>query len=154
MSTAVAVEEARSKELTAMSLFETARGGAHAYIDSAVMLLVGRYLDRRARGVMRAARRHGCCAQRRGGHGARGAARRARAGDAADRGALHVGLAPGGRQPAASWPLAGSVSVLVWLIPIALALGALRLAAFLWALRSGQFDDLDGAAERILFDDD
>ena len=46
------------------------------------------------------------------------------------------------------------VSILAWLIPLALALGALGLAAFLWALRSGQFDDLDGAAERILFDDD
>jgi HlyD family secretion protein len=41
-----------------------------------------------------------------------------------------------------------------YLIPIALALGAAGLAAFLWALRSGQYDDLDGAAERILFDDD
>ncbi len=46
------------------------------------------------------------------------------------------------------------MSILVWLIPLALALGALGLGAFLWALRSGQFDDLDGAAERILFDDD
>ena len=46
------------------------------------------------------------------------------------------------------------MSVLAWLIPIALALGALGLGAFLWALRSGQFDDLDGAAERILHDDD
>ena len=46
------------------------------------------------------------------------------------------------------------MSVLVYLVPIALALGALGLAAFLWALRSGQFDDLDGAAERILVDDD
>jgi cbb3-type cytochrome oxidase maturation protein len=46
------------------------------------------------------------------------------------------------------------VSVLIYLIPIALALGALGLMAFLWALRSGQFDDLDGAAERVLFDDD
>lgn len=43
---------------------------------------------------------------------------------------------------------------LLYLIPIALFLGGLGLAAFLWALRSGQFDDLDGAAERILFDDD
>ena len=42
----------------------------------------------------------------------------------------------------------------VYLIPIALFLGLLGLAAFLWALRSGQFDDLDGAAERILFDDE
>ncbi|WP_142849252.1 cbb3-type cytochrome oxidase assembly protein CcoS [Telmatospirillum sp. J64-1] len=43
---------------------------------------------------------------------------------------------------------------LLLLIPVALILGALGLAAFLWSLRSGQFDDLDGAANRILFDDD
>jgi cbb3-type cytochrome oxidase maturation protein len=36
----------------------------------------------------------------------------------------------------------------------ALLLGLLCLAAFLWALRSGQFDDLDGAAERIFYDDE
>jgi cbb3-type cytochrome oxidase maturation protein len=41
-----------------------------------------------------------------------------------------------------------------YLIPVALALGAAGLGAFLWSLRSGQYDDLDGAAERILFDDD
>jgi cbb3-type cytochrome oxidase maturation protein len=46
------------------------------------------------------------------------------------------------------------MDILVWLIPAALALGALGLAGFLWALRSGQFEDLDGAAARILFDDD
>jgi len=46
------------------------------------------------------------------------------------------------------------VDVLVYLIPFALALGAVGLAAFLWAIRSGQFEDLDGAAHRILFDDD
>lgn len=46
------------------------------------------------------------------------------------------------------------MEVLLWLIPAALALGLLGLAAFLWALKSGQFDDLDGAAHRILFDDD
>jgi len=46
------------------------------------------------------------------------------------------------------------MSALLYLIPIALLLGAVGLAAFLWALRSGQFDDLDGAANRILFDDD
>ncbi len=46
------------------------------------------------------------------------------------------------------------MDILLWLIPMALALGALGLAAFLWALRSGQFEDLDGAAARILFDDD
>lgn len=43
---------------------------------------------------------------------------------------------------------------LLMLIPVALVLGGLGLVAFLWALRSGQFDDLDGAANRILFDDD
>jgi cbb3-type cytochrome oxidase maturation protein len=43
---------------------------------------------------------------------------------------------------------------LLYLIPIALFLGGLGLAAFLWSLRSGQYDDLDGAAQRILFDDE
>jgi cbb3-type cytochrome oxidase maturation protein len=42
----------------------------------------------------------------------------------------------------------------LYLVPIALALGIAGLAAFMWALNSGQYDDLDGAAERILFDDD
>ncbi len=46
------------------------------------------------------------------------------------------------------------MEALLYLIPIALLLGLLGLAAFLWALRSGQFDDPDGAAERILLDDD
>jgi len=46
------------------------------------------------------------------------------------------------------------MSALAYLIPIALFLGLLGLAAFVWSLRSGQFEDLDGAAERILFDDD
>lgn len=39
-----------------------------------------------------------------------------------------------------------------YLIPIALALGAIALGAFMWSLRSGQYDDLAGAAERILFE--
>lgn len=43
---------------------------------------------------------------------------------------------------------------LLLLIPVALFLGLAGLGAFLWALRTGQFDDLDGAAHRILFDDD
>lgn len=46
------------------------------------------------------------------------------------------------------------MSTLLILIPVSLAFGLLALAAFLWAQRSGQFDDLDGAANRILFDDD
>lgn len=46
------------------------------------------------------------------------------------------------------------MTMLLYLIPAALLLGLLGLAAFLWALRSGQFEDLEGAANRILFDDD
>ena len=42
----------------------------------------------------------------------------------------------------------------LYLVPIALVLGALGLGAFMWALGSGQYEDLDGAAERILFDED
>ena len=42
---------------------------------------------------------------------------------------------------------------LAWLIPVALFLGGLGLAAFLWSLKSGQYDDLDGAAWRALTDD-
>ena len=40
------------------------------------------------------------------------------------------------------------------LIPAALVMGLLGLAAFLWAMYSGQYDDLDGAAQRILIDED
>ena len=46
------------------------------------------------------------------------------------------------------------MSVLVFLIPAALLLGLLGLAGFLWALKSGQFDDLDGADQRILIDEE
>ncbi len=46
------------------------------------------------------------------------------------------------------------MSVLIYLIPIALLLGLIGLGAFIWSLKSGQYDDLDGAAQRILFDDD
>ena len=46
------------------------------------------------------------------------------------------------------------MNVLVYLIPAALLLGGIGLAAFLWAIRSGQFEDLDGAAQRILINDD
>lgn len=46
------------------------------------------------------------------------------------------------------------MSAVLFLIPIALFLGVLGLAAFLWSLRSGQYDDLEGAAHRILNDDD
>ncbi|MFT5487372.1 MAG: cbb3-type cytochrome oxidase maturation protein [Paracoccaceae bacterium] len=46
------------------------------------------------------------------------------------------------------------MNILLLLIPVALLLGFAGLAAFIWALRSGQFEDLDGAAVRILIDDD
>jgi cbb3-type cytochrome oxidase maturation protein len=45
------------------------------------------------------------------------------------------------------------MTALAWLVPAALLLGALGLAAFMWALRSGQFEDLEGAAYRALEDD-
>jgi cbb3-type cytochrome oxidase maturation protein len=46
------------------------------------------------------------------------------------------------------------MATLLYLIPIALFLGGLGLGAFMWSLRSGQYDDLDGAATRILIDDE
>jgi cbb3-type cytochrome oxidase maturation protein len=46
------------------------------------------------------------------------------------------------------------MNVLVYLIPIALTLGLAGLVAFFWAIKNNQFDDLDGAAHRILRDDD
>jgi cbb3-type cytochrome oxidase maturation protein len=45
------------------------------------------------------------------------------------------------------------MTALAWLIPAALALGGLGLAAFLWSMKSGQFEDLEGAAWRALWDD-
>lgn len=41
-----------------------------------------------------------------------------------------------------------------YLIPVALVLGGAALAAFLWSLRSGQYEDLEGAAHRVLFEED
>jgi cbb3-type cytochrome oxidase maturation protein len=46
------------------------------------------------------------------------------------------------------------MTVLLFLIPLALLLGFGALVMFMWSLRSGQFDDLDGAAHRVLMDDD
>jgi cbb3-type cytochrome oxidase maturation protein len=42
----------------------------------------------------------------------------------------------------------------LYLIPIALALGAVGLGVFMWTFANGQYDDLDGAAERILIEDE
>jgi len=41
----------------------------------------------------------------------------------------------------------------LFLVPVALVLGAIGLLAFMWTLRNGQYEDMDGAAERILFED-
>jgi cbb3-type cytochrome oxidase maturation protein len=46
------------------------------------------------------------------------------------------------------------MNTLIYLIPVALFLGGLGLGGFLWSLKSGQYDDLEGAAHRILQDDD
>ncbi|MQX98755.1 cbb3-type cytochrome oxidase assembly protein CcoS [Sinorhizobium medicae] len=46
------------------------------------------------------------------------------------------------------------MNTLVYLIPIALVLGGLGLLAFLWAVRSGQYEDLEGASWRVLDEGD
>ena len=46
------------------------------------------------------------------------------------------------------------MNVLIYLIPLAVGLGLVGLFAFLWALKSGQYNDVDGAALRVLSDDD
>ncbi len=46
------------------------------------------------------------------------------------------------------------MNVIIYLLPLALGLGLIGLFAFLWALKSGQYGDVDGAALRVLSDDD
>lgn len=46
------------------------------------------------------------------------------------------------------------MDIMIFLIPAAVFLGVMGLAAFFWSLKSGQYEDLDGAAHRILIDDD
>ncbi len=46
------------------------------------------------------------------------------------------------------------MNVLVILVPAAISLGLLGLMAFLWSVTSGQYEDLEGAANRVLWDDD
>jgi cbb3-type cytochrome oxidase maturation protein len=46
------------------------------------------------------------------------------------------------------------MDVLIYLVPMALMLGLTGLAAFMWSLRNGQYDDVQGAAMRVLSDDD
>ncbi len=45
------------------------------------------------------------------------------------------------------------MNMLIYLIPIALLMGGIGLAGFLWSLKSGQYEDLEGAAWRVLADD-
>ena len=46
------------------------------------------------------------------------------------------------------------MNYLAVLVPLAILMGVVGLAAFLWSLRSGQYEDLDGAAERVLLDEE
>jgi len=46
------------------------------------------------------------------------------------------------------------MNVLAYLVPMALLLGLTGLAAFVWSLKSGQYDDIEGAGLRVLSDDD
>lgn len=46
------------------------------------------------------------------------------------------------------------MDILLFLIPVALLLGGIGLAAFLWTMKNNQYEDLDGAAHRILIDDE
>lgn len=45
------------------------------------------------------------------------------------------------------------MSLLVWLVPLALGMGLVGLFTFLWSMKSGQLEDLDGAAERVLLNE-
>lgn len=46
------------------------------------------------------------------------------------------------------------MTIMLFLIPIALLLGLLGLAGFVWSLKSGQYDDMEGAAHRVLIDEE
>jgi cbb3-type cytochrome oxidase maturation protein len=105
-----------------------------------------------------------CCrprpARRRSGRSARAAARwcgpdgRALEGRRGARAPSRL-IPPAGPARAGGRPARGPpMLALLWLIPLTLALGGAALALFLWSARSGQFDDLDAAAHRILSDDD
>ena len=46
------------------------------------------------------------------------------------------------------------MDVIYWLIPVVILLGIVMLGVLLWAIKSGQYEDMDGEASRILMDDD
>ena len=45
----------------------------------------------------------------------------------------------------------GMTGLLAWLVPVTIGMGLVGLLAFLWSMKGGQLEDLDGAAERILY---
>lgn len=51
-------------------------------------------------------------------------------------------------------PIVDPMEILFYLIPIAMVLLAVAIGIFFWAVRSGQYDDMEGPAHRILMDDD
>ena len=61
---------------------------------------------------------------------------------------------PCGSASAGRHPQIRDMEILYFLIPIAIALVVVMIAGFLWAVKSGQFDDLEGPAHRILMDQD
>jgi cbb3-type cytochrome oxidase maturation protein len=71
-------------------------------------------------------------------------------------GAGDVGLVDPCRRQCVAGKAAGAalMEVLIYLVPLALGLGLLGLGAFLWSLKTGQYDDLEGAAWRAVMDDD
>ena len=70
------------------------------------------------------------------------------------RGPRAVGLRRARRGPGARLAGGTGMNILVVLVPLALGIGLLGLAAFFWAMRNNQFDDPEGSARRILSDDD
>ena len=84
----------------------------------------------------------------------RGAARGGWSGHSADRCDRDVGQFADCDQQFAAFGEGSPLSGLTYLIPIALGMGLVGLAAFFWAMRTGQYDDMEGAASRILIDEE
>jgi cbb3-type cytochrome oxidase maturation protein len=66
----------------------------------------------------------------------------------------HVEFLAAGHGEQSSPAQATGMNVILYLLGASLILGGGGLAVFLWSLRSGQYEDMEGAANRILFDDD
>ena len=84
----------------------------------------------------------------------RGAGCYRRAGDPVDRRAGYVGVVRSRHAQRTESCREALMNVLIYLLPMALGLGLAGLFAFLWALKSGQYNDVEGAALRVLSDDD